>query len=232
MREQILAEVRRLAAEIGRPPGSWLFESRTGLRAHQWRGVYWARWSEALREAGLQPNVRAPKSDPDVMLEQIAIAARRFGHCPTADELKLYRRTRRAPGVSTVRHHFADRATLVARLKEWVAARPDYADVAALLARTPAERRRDKPGTTEGVLRLFRCRHSYRFVRTGEADDRKTWPPVAIPASATQEHAIRTDDPAGIEAYWTRRFAYRRIDPEWFALTAEDVAAFRRWREI
>jgi hypothetical protein len=50
------------------------------------------------------------------------------------------------------------------------------------------------------------------------------------PSQVRVEHVIDTDDPRGIEAYWHSRFADRRLPEkkEIFALSADDVAAFKR----
>ncbi len=141
-RDEIIAEIRRLAFEFGRPPGAWLFETETGMPAHRWRGLYWARWSDAVRDAGLEPNPPSLKTDTDVMLEQLAVATRAFGHFPGTAELALYRRTRRIAGHNTLRRHLGGRAALISRLRAWTAGRPEYADVAALLA---PEARRPAP---------------------------------------------------------------------------------------
>jgi hypothetical protein len=97
VREIILSEIRRLAAaNKGQPPGRQVFEHETGIRAGEWLGVYWARWGDALAEAGLSANQKQGRLDQDFLLEKLAQAVRHYGkksrrkqNCECIDELML-----------------------------------------------------------------------------------------------------------------------------------------------
>lgn len=228
MRETILQDIRALArANDGQPPGSQSFERETGIREHAWRGVYWARWSDALKEAGFAPNQWHGKSDTSVILQRYIEAARHYGHLPTASELALYRKTKTdLPSTKAIFRHFGSKDELLSNLRTWVEDKSDLRDIADMLG--IETEKATNSAAHHGLVYLIRSGAHYKIGRSDEIERRVKEIRVAQPEAASLVHAIRTDDPSGIEAYWHRRFSDRRANGEWFKLTAADVAAFKR----
>jgi hypothetical protein len=230
MREQILSEIRRLAAANRGPPGRRLFESETGIRESAWFGVYWPRWSDALAEAGFAPNAYNKRLDEGFLLSKLAAACRHFGRIPATMEMRMYKRVDADfPNEKSMLSAFGGKANLLRRFGEWARANSGYEDVAAMMPEPiEAHDPQHKPAPLEGFVYLIRSGSHYKIGRSDEIERRVKEIRVALPEAATLVHSIRTDDPAGIEAYWHRRFAERRANGEWFKLTASDVAAFKR----
>lgn len=56
-KDHIIAEIRRTAALNGGVPlGRLVFFKETGIKESDWTGRFWARWNDAVREAGFEPN--------------------------------------------------------------------------------------------------------------------------------------------------------------------------------
>jgi hypothetical protein len=75
-------------------------------------------------------------------------------------------------------------------------------------------------------------RKEYKIGKTFNPLRREGEIALQLPEKLEPIHYIKTDDPSGIENYWHTRFAEKRKEGEWFALTAEDVRAFKRWKRI
>lgn len=231
MRERILSEIRRVAQATGKVPGSRLFETETGILSREWQGKIWARWGEAVAEAGLQPNELKGRIDTSSLLNQLADCCNKIGCWPSNNDLRLYAYNNSGfPSDKTFRMHFPKRAMLIEALREWVL-RPEnrsYAEIAKML---PAP----QPTSTEqlaqqnyGHVYLLRAGDYYKIGQSADLEKRVKSINVALPDKATLEHAISTDDPPGIEAYWHRRFADRRMNGEWFKLSKTDILAFKK----
>jgi hypothetical protein len=229
VRDQILDNIKRLAnANGGHPLGVRAFERETGIREAAWRGIYWARWGDALIEAGFSPNEWQGKLDTELVFQKFVEACRHFSRIPTVDELRMYGRMHdEFPTSKSFYTHFGSKDALLEKLRTWVADQSNYADIAAMLG-AGSDVATERGKLKEGLVYLIKSGAHYKIGRSDELERRVKEIRTALPETATLVHSIRTDDPAGIEAYWHRRFADRRANGEWFKLTNTEVAAFKR----
>lgn len=230
MRDLIISEIKRLAAENGgMPPGRALFSRVTGITPAKWAGVYWATWGDALGEAGFAPNTWNQKLDSSQILSRIAPLCRRLGRLPTSAEIRLERRRDPSfPAHSTVSNHFRTNAALSGALREMASRESGWADLLDILpATTPQKALKRRPAEqTEGMVYLLKSGQFYKIGKSEDIERRFRQIRVALPETVKLVHTIRTDDPSGIEAYWHHRFADKRANGEWFALSPEEVKAF------
>jgi len=233
-RDNILSEIRRTAAANGGVPlGRQRFLQETGIKEADWSGKLWARWSDAVREAGFEPNELQGAYADDFVLERYAKLALELNRTPTVSELKL--RSRQDPTFPSHNtfSRFGSKAQLLGRVFTFCAGREALEPVALLCApyATAAEETAE-PAESEsevfGFVYLIKSGGHYKIGRTNALGRRERELAIQLPERAKTVHAIRTDDPSGIEAYWHRRFESKRKNGEWFALSAQDVSAFRR----
>lgn len=204
------------------------FERETGIGSAAWRGIYWARWGDALVEAGFSPNSFQEKYDSDFVLQKFVDACRHYSRIPTIDELKMYGRTQPDfPHAKSIYSHFGNKLALLENLRVWIKDKQGFEDIAELIGMAD-EPSHDRTPPTEGLVYLIKSGAHYKIGRSDELERRVKEIRIALPEAASLVHSIRTDDPAGIEAYWHRRFADKRANGEWFKLTNSDVAAFKR----
>lgn len=88
----ILDEIRRTATENGGAPlGRERFFRETGIRDTDWRGKYWARWGDAIREAGFAPNQLQGAYDEGHLFEKYVEVMLELSRIPTHAEQRCVR---------------------------------------------------------------------------------------------------------------------------------------------
>ncbi len=95
MKERIVNEINRLAEFNGRrAPGQKRFEKETGIGTSVWRGKLWAKWSDAVAQAGFAPKSLNASLNSDKVLDDFAAACRHYGQPPSYAELRHYGQAR------------------------------------------------------------------------------------------------------------------------------------------
>jgi hypothetical protein len=237
---QIIAEIRRTAKANGGAPLGWRrFEEETGIKYYDWYGQFWTRWGDAVREAGLEPNRMTEAYDDDFLLEKLVLLTRRLKRVPVAGDLLLATRNDPTFPSEKVFRRLGSKLQRVSRVIAFCDTKPEHDDVAALwrqetIAEPAPEAEEVSSAPTVGYVYLLKhgSRREYKIGRTYNPLRREGEVGIELPEKVQPIHYIETDDPAGIENYWHGRFASKRKEGEWFALTADDVRAFKRWKRI
>lgn len=233
MRERILHEIRRLAAENGgMTPGKALFQQETGIAERDWYGKLWLRWNDAVAEAGLTPNEKQERLSSELVLDKYAEVCRYYGKPPSRAELRHY--ARKTPGFighNTFANHFGSKDGIIVALRDRAIDRGETDLVAILPDVKSSQSSSAVPVSSkvhEGWVYLLQSGDYFKIGRSDDLEKRMKQISIALPEKVELVHAIRTDDPPGIEAYWHRRFVDRRANGEWFKLSPADLKAFRR----
>ncbi|MEK7059208.1 MAG: GIY-YIG nuclease family protein [Patescibacteria group bacterium] len=236
-KEDILAEIRRTAKENGgKPLGVARFEYATSIKPYDWQ-KYWARFGEAQAEAGFAPNTLQAAHSDELLLKKITELIRELGRFPTKVEMRLKRHNDPSFPQKDTFQRFGSKDQFITKVLEYSRANDEYSDVAEILepiAKANLEADSiDGDEVRYGFVYLVKGHPGeYKIGRTNLVDRRLS--ELGATASIEQEliHEIKTDDPAGVEAYWHKRFAEKRMRGEWFKLSSNDVKTFKRWRRI
>lgn len=233
----ILSEIKRTAEQNGGVPlGYTRFAKLTGIKRTDWYGKYWSRWGDALTQAGYTPNTLQLPYDERSLLQPLALLVRELGRIPAEGELRIKARHDKTFPSHTVFRRFGTKVERARKILDHCAEKAGFDDVAAICQSVIAEDgRKEAPRETEpnsepqlGFVYLARMGKYYKIGHTGSLGRRQYELALQLPEKLTLVHSISTDDPAGIETYWHKRFEQKRTNGEWFELSAQDVRAFKR----
>lgn len=233
----IIEEIKRTAAENGNKPlGREKFCKVTGINSYEWLGKYWARWGDALAEAGYEPNKLQDSFSDDFIIEKFISLIQESGKFPVDAELRIKRREDKDFPSHGVFSKFGKKSELVKKVIDYCVNKGDLEQVIEICKPFLAKNEPDLgdlPETSnakidEGFVYLIQSGRNYKIGKTYDIGRRKYDLKIQLPDPIKEIHSIRTDDPNGIETYWHGRFQAKRKNGEWFELTPEDVKAFKK----
>lgn len=233
-KEEILQQVRHTAAENGgKPLGRLAFFTATGIKESDWRGRFWVRWNEVLKDAGFGPNTLTEARSETTLLNHFADLALELGKLPVYSELRLKKRTDSTFPNDKTFTRLGNKAQLLGKLHHHCLDHPLYASLIPLIdsALNEGDNTPDsltETESTDGFVYMVKMGKHYKIGRTFSVPRRHRELSIEMPEKLKPVHVIRTDDPIGIEAYWHKRFQAKCTNSEWFSLSPDDIKIFKK----
>jgi len=233
--EEITREIQRFAHENGgKPLGERLFLANSGMTRSQLWSAGFSSYSDALTAAGFSKNKLNPASQPDEVLASLVTLIRDIGRFPTKGHIKAARaKDKSFPSYEAFLTVSGGVFSNLPSVALQYCHTNSISDIESLIpASTASAAPKDGAASraVTGYVYLLKHGQHYKIGRSNDTARRRREISLLMPEELQHVHVIETDDPEGIEAYWHRRLASKRVRGEWFALTREDVTAFKRRR--
>lgn len=235
-KEEILKEVKRTTRENGgKPLGAARFRSATGIGRYDWNR-YWALFTELQQEAVSKHNEPWRRVSDKILIKKMISKIRKYGNYPSLSRLHI-------DGVKDKNFPFTiikkrGQKYIVKKIVEYCKNKKGYKDI--LKACQPIIEKFDKKEKIDDSVTISELEEVYLLksgldYKIGHADDpirRASEIGTLLAERPELIHSFKTDDPAGVESYWHKRFQEKRKRGEWFKLNSQDVKAFKRWKKI
>lgn len=234
-RNEILSEIRRTTKENdGKPLGQKAFKNETEIGWYEW-GKYWAKWGDAVREAGFIPNEPWTRVSDNHLIKKMISKIRKFKKYPTLPELRIENIKDNSFPYTVIKKRKQD--FIVGKIIEYCKNRKGYEDI--LKACQPIMEKFDKKEknniseTSCKISKVYLLKSGLNY-KIGYGDDpmRRASEMTLLAEKPVVIHFFETDDPVGVESYWHKRFEKKRGRGEWFKLKPQDVKAFKRWKKL
>lgn len=234
-KDYIISEIIRTTQENdGTPLGRYKFKSETGIKESDWCGVHWAKWGDALIEAGYEPNKFNEAYDEEFLVKELISLIKEIKKFPTNAELRMKAgRDKTFPSHNTFQRlgEKHERAQKIVEFCKSSEESNDVIEICVPLLKDEKEKVNKEAileTTNFGFVYLMKSGKHYKIGRSNDADRRAYELRLQLPEKVEIIHRIKTDDPIGIEEYWHKRFKDKRKNGEWFELTKQDIETFKR----
>lgn len=231
-KEDILREICRTAEQNnGLPLGKQRFYQETGIKENDWSGKYWAKWGDAIIEAGYEPNEMNTALPDEYILSKYIDLLKELNRIPTFPEIRLKaRQISDFPSHNTFKK-FGNKNKLLIRLIKYCEETNQEQSILNLLKENVKEESEIKESGViieDGYVYLLQFGEEYKIGSSNNVERRFREIKTQMPYDGKIIHTIQTGDPMGIELYWHSFFKDKRLKGEWFKLTNKDIAYFKK----
>src|SRR5467141_254180 len=166
-KEHILQEMKRTAkANHGVPLGRLRFFRETGIKESDWKGKFWARWNDAVSEAGLEPNQKTSSYDEGLLIEKFISLMRELRRFPVVAEIRMKVRSDASFPNDKTFGRFGSKAEFAAKILDYCRTHSGYDDVSALcatIAHRPDVNKEDESWAVIGYVYLMKSGKFYKL---------------------------------------------------------------------
>lgn len=236
-KEYILNAIKKTAHENnGTALGMGKFFDCTGIRREDWEGKYWIKWSDAIKEAGYEPNeFSSPAFDIDWIILKVIELIRELNQFPSRPQFKIKNYNDKSfPTSTTLTNRLGNKSDMILSIIEFCNKNSGYDDIILICSAINvkplllSDNKATDSSENIGFVYLVKSGKYYKIGKSNHVGRRDYELKIQLPEKTQLIHQIVTDDPSGIEIYWHNRFGKKRKNGEWFELSNEDIKIFKR----